>query len=148
MLLGVSADTLEDGPFEIVVGQEVRDRQLLGRYLRFPRQQGDQAHRPLAARPATRLRCFFQKGPRRPPGRRGVPSSSAGRGRSMGLRRGFPPGLASSGWPAGLHPAPGLRAGSDLPAPASCPSALGVAPDEDPRAISLAPQVGSAGRVA
>ncbi len=126
MLLGVSADTLEDGPFEIVVGQEVRDRQLLGRYMRL----------------------FFQKGPRRPPGRRGVPSSSVGRGRSMGLRRGFPPGLASSGWPAGLHPAPGLRAGSDLPAPASCPSALGVAPDEDPRAISLAPQVGSAGRVA
>ncbi len=34
---------------------------------------------------------FFQKGPRRPPGRRGVPSSSAGRGRSMGLRRGFLP---------------------------------------------------------
>ncbi len=63
----------------------------------------------------------FQRGPRRLPGHRGVPSSSAGCGRSMGLRRGFPPGLASSGWPAGLHPAPGPIAGSDLPAPASCP---------------------------
>ncbi len=59
-----------------------------------------------------------------------------------GAATGFPPGLASSGLPAGLHPAPGLRAGSDLPAPASCPSALGVVPDEDLRAISLAPQVG------
>ncbi len=83
-----------------------------------------------------------QIGPRRPPGRRGVPSSSAGRGRSMGLRRGFPSGLASSGWPAGLHPAPGPRAGTDLPAPASCPRALGAAPDEDQRATRLAPQVG------
>ncbi len=89
-----------------------------------------------------------QIGPRRPPGRLGVPSSSAGRGRSMGLQRGFPPGLASSGWSAGLHPAPGPRAGTDLPAPASCPRALGAAPDEDQRAIGLAPQVGWGWRVA
>ncbi len=75
-----------------------------------------------------------QRGPRRPPGHRGVPSSSAGRGRSMGLRRGFPPGLASSGWPAGLHPAPGPIGGSDLPARSLGPKALDVGPDEDPRA--------------
>ncbi len=75
-----------------------------------------------------------RRDPRRPPGHRGVPSSSAGRGRSMELRRGFPPGLASSGWPAGLHPAPGPIAGSDPPAPASCPSAPDVVPDEDQRA--------------
>ncbi len=75
-----------------------------------------------------------RRGARRPPGHRGDPSSSAGRGRSMGLRRGFPPGQASSGWPADLHPAPGPRAGSDLPAPALCPSALGAEPDEDQRA--------------
>ncbi len=76
------------------------------------------------------------------------PSSSAGRGRSMELRRGFPPGLASSGWPAGLHPAPGPIAGSDPPAPASCPSAPDVVPDEDQRATRLAPQVGWGWRVA
>ncbi len=33
--------------------------QLLGSHLRFPRQQWDQAHRPLGARPATRLRCLL-----------------------------------------------------------------------------------------
>ncbi len=46
-----------------------------------------------------------QRGPRRPPGHPVDPSSSAGRGRWMGLRQGCPSGQASSGGPAGLHPA-------------------------------------------
>ncbi len=76
----------------------------------------------------------FRTGPRRPPGHRVDPSSSAGRGRSMGLRRGIPPGQVSSEWPADLHPAPGPGAGSDPLAPASCPGALDVELDEDRRA--------------
>ncbi len=69
------------------------------------------------------------------------PSSSAGRGRWMGLRQGCPSGQASSGEPAGLHPALGPTRGSDPPAPASCLSAPGVVFGEDQRETSLAPQV-------
>ncbi len=69
------------------------------------------------------------------------PSSSAGRGRWMGLRQGCPSGQASSGGPAGLHPALGPTRGSDPPAPASCISAPGVVFGEDQRETSLAPQV-------
>ncbi len=69
------------------------------------------------------------------------PSSSAGRGRWIGLRQGCPPCQASSGGPAGLHPALGPTRGIDPPAPASCPSAPGVVFGEDQRVTSLAPQV-------
>ncbi len=61
MLFGGTADALKDGPLEIVVGQEARYRQLLCCHLCLPRQQRDQTHRPLGARPATRLRCFLKE---------------------------------------------------------------------------------------
>ncbi len=56
----------------------------------------------------------------------------------MGLRQGCPPGQASSGGPAGLHPALGPTRGSDPPAPVSCPSAPGVVFGDQ---TLLAPQV-------
>ncbi len=89
---------------------------------------------PLVGAPSRTPPLSSRKGPQKPPGRRVDPSSSAGRGRSVGLRRGYPPGQASSGWPAGLHPAPGPWARSDPPAPASCPSAPDVELDEDQQA--------------
>ncbi len=72
-----------------------------------------------------------RRGQRRPTGHRVDPSSSAGRGRSMGLWRGYPPGQASSRWPADLHP-----------------SSLGDELDEDQRATWLAPQLALAWPVA
>ncbi len=61
MLFGGTADALKDGPLEIVVGQEACYQQLLCCHLCLPRQQRDQTHRPLGARPATRLRCFLKE---------------------------------------------------------------------------------------
>ncbi len=76
-----------------------------------------------------------------PLGRPVDPSSSAGHGRWMSLRRGRPPGQASSGVPADLHSAPGPTRENDPPATASGPSAPDVEFGEDQRVTSLAPQV-------
>ncbi len=61
MLFGGTADALKDGPLEIVVGQEACYQQLLCCHLCLPRQQRDQTHRPLGARPATRSAVFSKR---------------------------------------------------------------------------------------
>ncbi len=82
MLFGGMADLLQDGPLEIIVGQEVRYRQLLGYHLCFSSQQRDQA---IGYTPSRTPPLFSKRGPQMPPGRPVDLSSSAGRGQWMGL---------------------------------------------------------------
>ncbi len=101
MLLGAPADALQDGPLD-------RHRPGGSRQVGLPPALPPSAvgsGAPANGRAPSRTPLLSsRKGPQKPPGRRADPSSSAGRGRSVGLRRGYPPGQASSGWPDGLHP--------------------------------------------